>query len=174
MAPLSPALSRPERRLLHGRFAAPLVLGAPDVVRPYLRLMRLHAPIGTWLWLLPGWWALALSPLRGAPLVWDLVLFGLSAIAMRGSICTVNDVVDRHIDAQVERTKSRPLPAGEVSVSTALVFAAVQLVVALALFVPSAGPPCSARSRPSRFSWSTRSSSAAPLSRKCGSACASA
>ncbi|MGW4486320.1 cytochrome P450 [Amycolatopsis sp. NPDC004368] len=97
--------------------------------------MRVHAPIGTWLWLLPGWWALALSPLTGITLVWQLLLFGLSAIAMRASICTVNDVVDKDIDAQAERTRSRPLPAGEVSVAAALVFAAVQLVIALALLI---------------------------------------
>ncbi|WIX76277.1 cytochrome P450 [Amycolatopsis carbonis] len=137
---MSHVLTRPERRLLHSRFAAPFVAAAPDPIRPYLRLMRVQAPIGTWLWLLPGRWTLALSPLEGWALVGDLVLFGLSAIAMRASICTVNDLVDRDIDAQVERTKSRPLPSGEVSVAAALVFAAVQLVITPALLIPTGWP----------------------------------
>jgi 4-hydroxybenzoate polyprenyl transferase len=99
---------------------------------PYLRLMRLQAPIGTWLYLFPGWWSLCLGVV-GAPDWWDLVLFGGAAVLMRGSICTVNDIVDRHIDAQVVRTASRPIPSGAVSVPRATAFAVVQTVAALTL-----------------------------------------
>lgn len=105
---------------------------------PYLRLMRVQAPIGTRLYLLPGWWAIALPTTRGVRVL-DLVLFGVVAVLMRGSICTVNDIVDRDVDAKVRRTASRPLPSGAVTVRVAWLFAAVQLAVALALLVPAGG-----------------------------------
>lgn len=90
--------------------------------RPYLRLSRLDRPIGTWLLLWPCWWSLTLAArASGAmwPDVWLLLLFGIGAIAMRGAGCTYNDIVDRDIDARVERTRNRPLAAGLVSVRQA-------------------------------------------------------
>ena len=90
----------------------------PLSLRPYARLMRLERPIGWWLLLLPGWWAIALA----GP---DLRLFGLflaGAIIMRGAGCVWNDITDRNFDAQVARTRSRPLPSGQVSVKQALAF----------------------------------------------------
>ncbi|MBV2353831.1 4-hydroxybenzoate octaprenyltransferase [Streptomyces sp. J2-1] len=124
--------------MLHGRLVARPLAAAPAAMVPYLRLMRLQAPIGTWLYLLPGWWAIALSTTSGVRLL-DLVLFGLAAVFMRGAVCTVNDIVDRDIDARVRRTASRPLPSGAVGVGTARVFTAVQLAVTLALLIPTGG-----------------------------------
>jgi 4-hydroxybenzoate polyprenyltransferase len=104
---------------------------APPASRPYLRLARLDRPIGTWLLLFPCWWstALALTPdrwLEGAVL---FGLFGIGAVAMRGAGCTINDIFDRDIDAQVERTRSRPLPSGQISVKQALAFVLVQCAI---------------------------------------------
>ena len=107
---------------------------APQWLRPYLRLSRLDRPIGSWLLLLPCWWSAALSAgiardLGHLPL--DLALFFLGAFAMRGAGCTWNDITDRELDARVERTRSRPIPAGQVSVTGALVFLLVQALVGL-------------------------------------------
>jgi 4-hydroxybenzoate polyprenyltransferase len=98
---------------------------APGKLRPYLRLARLDRPVGAWLLLWPCWWSLAIAaPLSGNP--WPdfelLVLFGIGAVVMRGAGCTLNDLMDRHIDAQVARTRGRPLPSGAVSVPAAIVF----------------------------------------------------
>ncbi len=101
---------------------------------PYARLARLDRPIGTWLLLLPGWWAITLAGF-GAPNWTLVVLFLIGAVAMRGAGCTYNDIVDRDIDAKVARTRTRPLPAGEVSVQSAWIFLAIQLLVGLAVLL---------------------------------------
>src|SRR5689334_24842602 len=109
IAGASPARRRP--RFLpppSGTVAVAVVSRMPTGVQPYLRLMRLQGPIGTWLFVLPGWWALSLAA-EGLPDLGDVVLFGVAALLMRGSACAVNDVVDRKFDAQVTRTASRPV-----------------------------------------------------------------
>jgi 4-hydroxybenzoate polyprenyltransferase len=111
---------------------------APRWSRPYLRLSRLDRPIGSWLLLLPCWWSAALSAgiardLSHLPL--DLALFFVGAFAMRGAGCTWNDITDRDLDARVERTRSRPIPAGQVSVTAALVFLLVQALIGLAVLL---------------------------------------
>jgi 4-hydroxybenzoate polyprenyltransferase len=111
---------------------------APLWSRPYLRLSRLDRPIGSWLLLLPCWWSAALAAgivhdLKQLPLI--LVLFLIGAFAMRGAGCTWNDITDRDLDAQVERTRSRPIPAGQVSVPQAAVFLVLQAVVGLAVLL---------------------------------------
>jgi len=111
---------------------------APSWSRPYLRLARLDRPIGSWLLLLPCWWSAALSAgishhLDRLPL--DLALFFIGAFAMRGAGCTWNDITDRDLDAQVERTRSRPIPAGQVSVKQALAFLVAQALVGLAVLL---------------------------------------
>ncbi|MBB2946471.1 4-hydroxybenzoate polyprenyl transferase [Actinoplanes lutulentus] len=116
-----------------GTVATGIVDRMPAGVQPYLRLMRLQGPIGTWLFVLPGWWGLSLAA-EGAPDLEKIVLFGIAALLMRGSACAVNDVVDRGFDVQVARTASRPVAAGTVSVTNAVVFAAVQAIASLALF----------------------------------------
>lgn len=112
---------------------------APAPTRPYLRLSRADRPIGTWLLYLPCLWGIALAAAsHGGFRPWDLWLAlscGLGAFLMRGAGCTWNDITDRHFDAAVARTKSRPIPSGQVSVRQALVWMAVQaLVAAMILF----------------------------------------
>lgn len=86
----------------------------PNAMRPYARLMRLDRPIGTWLLLLPCWWGVVLAGQGGIPNIGLMILFALGAIVMRGAGCVVNDLYDRKLDAQVERTSTRPLASGEV------------------------------------------------------------
>src|SRR3974390_3565848 len=101
---------------------------APLWLRPYLRLSRLDRPIGSWLLLLPCWWSAALAAgiahdISLFPL--DIVLFLIGAFALRGAGCTWNDITDRDLDAKVERTRSRPIPAGQVMVRPAFVLLAI-------------------------------------------------
>src|SRR5690348_7601150 len=104
----------------------------PPRLRPYARLARLDRPIGTWLLLFPGWWGIALAAERWPdPLL--LLLFAVGAVAMRGAGCTLNDIADRHYDAQVARTRLRPLPSGAVSVRGAAIFLLLQLAVGAAI-----------------------------------------
>ncbi|MBL4756171.1 MAG: 4-hydroxybenzoate octaprenyltransferase [Rhizobiales bacterium] len=101
---------------------------APAFSRPYLRLMRADRPIGTWLLLWPGLWSVALAAdFRGDtfPSLWLLALFCVGALVMRGAGCTYNDIVDRDIDGQVARTRSRPIPSGQVSTRQAVAFMVV-------------------------------------------------
>ncbi|NNC38607.1 MAG: 4-hydroxybenzoate octaprenyltransferase [Acidimicrobiales bacterium] len=101
----------------------------PESVRPYLRLSRYDRPIGFWLLALPGWIGLAFASLSQG-LGWEeikyAVLIAIGAVAMRGAGCTYNDIVDRDLDASVERTALRPLPAGTVSLKAAWTWVAIQ------------------------------------------------
>jgi 4-hydroxybenzoate polyprenyltransferase len=101
----------------------------PERLRPYAVLARWDRPIGSWLLLLPGWWALALAP--GGPDLRLVALFALGAVAMRGAGCVINDLVDRDLDARVERTRQRPLASGRLGVPQALAFLALQSLVGL-------------------------------------------
>jgi 4-hydroxybenzoate polyprenyltransferase len=108
----------------------------PASARPYARLMRLDRPIGTWLVLLPGWWALAMAETPGTwPDPFWVALFGIGAILMRGAGCVINDMFDRDFDAQVARTADRPLASGAIRMRAALVFLALLLLVSLAILV---------------------------------------
>lgn len=105
---------------------------APLWARPYLRLARMDRPIGTWLLLMPCLWSAALAAgvadnLSHLPST--LILFAIGALVMRGAGCTWNDITDRDLDAKVERTRSRPIPAGQVTAKQAVVFLALQLLV---------------------------------------------
>ena len=110
---------------------------APVWLRPYLRLARLDRPIGSWLLLIPCWWSLGLAAIHaGQPLnIWHAVLFFVGAFAMRGAGCTWNDIVDRDLDAKVERTRSRPIPSGQVSVQAAACFLVAQALLGLAVLL---------------------------------------
>lgn len=111
---------------------------APSWSRPYLRLARLDRPIGSWLLLLPCWWSSALAAIaahQAAPSLLHIVLFFVGAFAMRGAGCTWNDIVDRDLDASVERTRSRPIPSGQVTVGQALAFLVLQAVVGLVVLI---------------------------------------
>lgn len=112
---------------------------APAWSRPYLRLSRADRPIGTWLLLLPCWWGLALAILHdGQARLMDLWIFvgcGIGAWLMRGAGCTWNDITDRNIDGSVERTASRPIPSGQVSIKQAAAYMALQALVACAILL---------------------------------------
>lgn len=112
---------------------------APPATRPYLRLSRADRPIGTWLLLLPCWWGLALAMLWDQSPRWgDLWIFvacGLGAWLMRGAGCTWNDISDRDIDGSVERTRSRPIPSGQVSIKQAVAYMGAQALVAFAILL---------------------------------------
>ena len=136
----------------------------PAPIRPYAQLARWDRPIGWWLLLWPCWWSVGLAlnawivpasdlgpsafddlytegGLRAATAgAWTasaalLALFWVGAVAMRGAGCTWNDITDRHLDAGVARTRSRPLPTGRVTVRGAFAFLAVQLLVGLAVLL---------------------------------------
>src|ERR1700730_7465113 len=111
---------------------------APRWSRPYPRLARFDRPIGSWLLLLPCWWSTALAAGVAhsiAQLPLTIALFFIGAFVMRGAGCTWNDITDRDLDALVERTRSRPIPAGQVSVPQALVFLLAQALIGLAVLL---------------------------------------
>ena len=111
---------------------------APAATRPFLRLSRMDRPIGTWLLLLPCWWAVALAvaaegwtPFAG----WVALGCGIGAVLMRGAGCTWNDVTDRDFDGAVARTRSRPIPSGQVTVRGALAWMGAQALLAFGILV---------------------------------------
>jgi 4-hydroxybenzoate polyprenyltransferase len=111
---------------------------APVWARPYLRLARLDRPIGSWLLLIPCWWSAGLAAIAAherGPRLTDLILFFVGAFAMRGAGCTWNDIVDRDLDGKVERTRSRPIPSGQVSIGGAAVFLVAQALIGLAVLL---------------------------------------
>ncbi len=111
---------------------------APHSFQPYLRLARADRPIGVWLLLWPCWWSLGLAGIEtGAdyPDILFMALFAIGAIVMRGAGCTWNDIVDRDYDSRVARTKSRPIPSGQVSVRRAQIFMAVLSLIGLAVLL---------------------------------------
>ena len=110
---------------------------APAWTRPYLRLARLDRPIGSWLLLMPCWGSVGLAAIHARSQVnlWHLVLFFVGAFAMRGAGCTWNDIVDRDLDTRVERTRSRPIPAGQVTVAAAAGFLLLQALVGLVVLL---------------------------------------
>ncbi len=112
---------------------------APARLRPWLRLSRADRPIGTWLLLLPCWWGLLLAMIHSGRAGWsDLWIAAgcaIGAFLMRGAGCTWNDIADREIDAKVARTRSRPLPSGQVSVRGAAVWLAVHAGLAFAILL---------------------------------------
>src|SRR6186997_178991 len=118
-----------------------LIGALPAAVRPYASLIRLDRPIGAWLLFWPAAWSVALAGMAGGPLKvegWALIAWlALGAWAMRGAGCVYNDMVDRDLDRQVERTRLRPLASGRVSVGSAIALAVglslIGLVVLLQL-----------------------------------------
>ncbi|WP_083100563.1 4-hydroxybenzoate octaprenyltransferase [Pseudophaeobacter leonis] len=112
---------------------------APAWSRPYLRLSRADRPIGTWLLLIPCWWGLALAILWDASPrwedVWIAVACALGAWLMRGAGCPWNDISDRHYDGAVERTRSRPIPSGQVTVKGAVIWMVLQALVSFVILL---------------------------------------
>ncbi len=111
---------------------------APEAVKPYLRLIRADRPIGTWLLLWPCWWSAALAWNAAGkqwPDLWLLFLFAVGAIVMRGAGCVYNDIADRHYDAKVARTRTRPIASGQISVTAAAIFMVVLSFTGLAVLL---------------------------------------
>ena len=111
---------------------------APAWLLPYLRLARADRPVGFFLLALPCFWSVALagrSTDAPYPDPWLLLLFAIGAIAMRAAGCTYNDIVDRDIDAQVARTRERPLPSGQIGVTAAAIFMLGLCLVGLAVLL---------------------------------------
>ena len=107
---------------------------APAPARPYLRLIRIDRPIGTWLLLFPCWWSVSLAT-EGLPDLQPMVLFAIGALVMRGAGCVLNDIADRDFDFRVARTRARPIASGEISVRRAILFMAALLLGGLAVLV---------------------------------------
>ncbi|MEQ1901022.1 MAG: 4-hydroxybenzoate octaprenyltransferase [Devosia sp.] len=111
---------------------------APGWLRPYARLARWDRPIGFWLLFWPCAYATALAalaePSRSFGWVNVLLMF-MGAIVMRGAGCTLNDIIDTDIDSKVERTRNRPIPAGDVTRRQAALFLLVQLLVGLLILI---------------------------------------
>ncbi|MEM7651347.1 MAG: 4-hydroxybenzoate octaprenyltransferase, partial [Pseudomonadota bacterium] len=111
----------------------------PDHWHPYVYLARLDRPIGVYLLLLPSLWGITLasSQLSGINfgVLGLLILFAIGAIVMRAAGCVINDLWDRKLDQQVERTSVRPLAAGDVSVRQALVFLAALLIIGFCILL---------------------------------------
>ena len=114
-------------------------LYAPAWSRPYLRLSRADRPIGTWLLLIPCWWGLTLSMIHDqtatAHDLWIAVGCAIGAWLMRGAGCTWNDITDRNFDGQVERTRSRPIPSGQVTVTGAVIWMCLQALLAFGILL---------------------------------------
>lgn len=105
---------------------------APASMRPWLKLARMDRPAGTWLLLWPCLWSILLaSDVLSYNTVQLGILFGIGALVMRGAGCTYNDIIDRDFDDKVDRTASRPIPAGEISIRQAWLFLAGQCSVGL-------------------------------------------
>ncbi len=110
----------------------------PMSLRPFLRLMRMDRPIGSWLLFWPCAFGLiigAASDGRNFPDPTHVILMAIGAVIMRGAGCTYNDIIDRDIDAQVARTRGRPIPSGAVSVAAAWVLAVTLSLVGFAILV---------------------------------------
>ncbi len=111
---------------------------APEWTRPYLRLSRADRPIGSWLLLLPCWWGVLLAAAGDAARwfdLWIIIGCGIGAVLMRGAGCTWNDITDRDIDGAVARTRSRPIPSGQVSVKQALAWLILQCLISFAILL---------------------------------------
>ncbi|MEM9343529.1 MAG: 4-hydroxybenzoate octaprenyltransferase [Pseudomonadota bacterium] len=112
---------------------------SPLWARPYLRLSRWERPIGTWLLLLPCWWGLVLAMASTGTYwlydAWIAVGCLIGAFLMRGAGCTWNDITDRDIDGSVERTRLRPIPAGQVTVTQAMIWLVAQSLLAFCILL---------------------------------------
>jgi 4-hydroxybenzoate polyprenyltransferase len=107
------------------------VLLLPPAWQNFAILARADRPIGIWLLFLPGLWAICLAAPGFWRGLWLVVLFGLGSAVMRGAGCVVNDLWDRKLDAQVERTRGRPLASGAVKPWAAMVFLAALCLIGL-------------------------------------------
>ena len=111
---------------------------APDWLKPYARVARWDRPLPLLLLFWPCGYSLALYTLGHPERGFDwtaLVLFLIGAFVMRGAGCTFNDIVDTDIDMKVARTRSRPIPSGQISKKQAAAFLALQALVGLVILI---------------------------------------
>ncbi|MDQ0316728.1 4-hydroxybenzoate octaprenyltransferase [Amorphus orientalis] len=111
---------------------------SPAWFLPYARMARLERPVGWQLLLWPCWWSLALASDAAGyaiPNPWHWLLFLIGAVAMRGAGCVFNDIVDKDLDAQVYRTRGRPIPSGQVTRRQAAVFMVILSLIGLAVLL---------------------------------------
>ena len=112
---------------------------APIFARPYLRLSRADRPIGTWLLYIPCIWGILLAAIYDENLqirdAWLILASGAGAWLMRGAGCTWNDITDRDYDSKVARTRSRPIPSGQVTVPQAAAWMGFQAIIAFAILL---------------------------------------
>ena len=94
----------------------------PHSLHRFIYLGRFDRPIGWWLLLLPGWWVIPVGTTSVSRMWWLMALFLVGAIITRAAGCVINDLWDRRLDQQVERTQQRPLASGAVSVAGAFIF----------------------------------------------------
>jgi 4-hydroxybenzoate polyprenyltransferase len=136
--PQAPCAHAPERTRTPDAVPKHWVEAMPAALRPWLRLVRLDRPIGTWLLFWPCVFGLALGAAaqgRGFPNPWYVLLTGVGSVVMRGAGCVYNDIVDRDYDAQVARTRVRPIASGAIGVKAAWAFASVLGLVGLAILL---------------------------------------
>lgn len=107
-----------------------------NLLQPYLKLIRADKPIGTWLLFLPCSWSIALAAApQSLPSLSTLVVFGVGSFVMRSAGCIINDMWDKDIDKQVERTKSRPLASGAMTQKQSLFLLAAHLSAGLGILL---------------------------------------
>ncbi|WKX99481.1 hypothetical protein Q1695_014398 [Nippostrongylus brasiliensis] len=134
--PTSSTEGRSVVRILRAAKAADLVSAAPTAVQPYLQIMRLDKPIGTWLLYWPCTWSIALAtPAGQLPSLYYLALFGAGAVLMRSAGCVINDLWDKEFDKKVERTKMRPLACGSLTERQAVALLTGLLSTSLAVLL---------------------------------------
>ena len=113
----------------------------PKWAIPYLRLSRADRPAGTWLLLIPCWWGILLAANEKNNFglekydLWLLTACSVGAFLMRGAGCTWNDILDKDFDQRVTRTKTRPIPSGQVSISKALIWMVLQTLLAFIILL---------------------------------------
>lgn len=103
----------------------------PDFLKPYAVIARLDRPIGWWLLLLPGWWAIIMFAPELSDMVQMLLYFLIGAVVLRASGCVINDMWDRDIDRKVARTANRPLANGTLSLFSAFIFLFILAIIGL-------------------------------------------
>ncbi len=113
----------------------------PNWSIPYLRLSRVDRPTGTWLLLLPCWYGILLAYNEKNNFsisfyeIWLMIGCAIGAFLMRGAGCTWNDILDKDFDSRVERTQTRPIPSGQVTVKKAIIWIFIQSLLAFLILL---------------------------------------
>jgi 4-hydroxybenzoate polyprenyltransferase len=106
----------------------------PKSIQPYIHLSRIDKPIGSWLLFLPGAWSIAFAGTTFNNFAL-MGLFGIGTILMRGAGCTINDLWDKDFDRRVERTKSRPIASGKITIRQAFIWTGIQLSLSFLILI---------------------------------------